>query len=820
MSMKHNNKKRCTTEKLMYRIKGRLLCAAIAVVMVLTTMSVNNVSVAQAASQNDAVAWAKAQLGKGLDYDGVYGNQCVDLIKYYYAYFGVANYAMGNANAYMSNSLPSGWTRVYGGYQPGDVAVWNTNHSCSTCNTGGLGHVGIITSVNGSKFSAVNQNFNSKAYCTENNFNISSLACAIRPVYTSSVPSRPNVSFADYSQNGVWDTNAEFYVKVMNPGRAHVSALGCYLYNENGGLIKSYSESCSYNTSYVNYNCNFNNDMKYTLTPGTTYRFELYAVVDGYEFKDIIRGFTTTGNSDTTAPVISDASIYDVTETGYKVRCKASDNVGVVRVQFPTWTTYNGQDDIQADWGTNTKATGRLDASGYYIYEVNASDHNGEQGEYRTHIYAYDKAGNKVGYGELPAVIIKKSETNPQNPTPEQPSDSENKADGNALATVAEKEYNTNKGKAYANEYGTSPWCCNFVSWCARQAGISTDVIINTATVQTMYDRIMALGAQIVTSPQRGDLVFYKFSNYDSEKYHHIGIVTSPTETVQGNVDNTWWKGKANGIGNVLEITFVRPAYNGVYVAPGSAYFDSYSLNKVENTNAEVYIKVQNPNREHVTAVGCSIYDIKGNLLKTYYEDCSYTTSYVNYTCNFNTDMGYSLSPGTKYQFRLYSIVGGKRIEDIVRSFTTAGSADSKQNVSVNDTETDTETDMDTDTDNNANNENNNSSNKDNIVDIGNDNQNISLNKVKGVCAYSYFKKITVYWNYTISDRTGYQLQYAKNRSFTKGKKTIGVSKYSSSKRIKKLNKGKYYVRVREVYNNGQKIEYGKWSRVKSVKVR
>lgn len=94
-----------------------------------------------AATQNEAVNWAVSQIGKGLDYDGVYGNQCVDLIKYYYAYFGVAGYATGNANAYISNNLPPGWTRVYGNYQPGDVAVWKTNHSCSTCSTTGYGHI-------------------------------------------------------------------------------------------------------------------------------------------------------------------------------------------------------------------------------------------------------------------------------------------------------------------------------------------------------------------------------------------------------------------------------------------------------------------------------------------------------------------------------------------------------------------------------------------------------------------------------------------------------------------------------------------------------
>lgn len=217
--------------------------------------------VAKAANhtQNEAVSWAMAQIGKGLDYDGMYGNQCVDLIKYYYAYFGVAGYAMGDANVYMTNNLPSGWTRVYGNYQPGDIAVWKTNHSCSTCNTGSRGHVGIITSADSVGFNAVNQNFNSKSYCTSNWFYCSALACAIRPSFggTPTV----NISFADFNQNGVWDNNAEMYIKIMNPGKLTVSKVGCYLYNASGSLVKSYSENCNLSNSYVNYNCNINNDI-------------------------------------------------------------------------------------------------------------------------------------------------------------------------------------------------------------------------------------------------------------------------------------------------------------------------------------------------------------------------------------------------------------------------------------------------------------------------------------------------------------------------------------------------------------------------------
>ncbi|MBO5488670.1 MAG: GBS Bsp-like repeat-containing protein, partial [Eubacterium sp.] len=465
---------------------------------------------AKAATQSDAVAWANAQLGKGLDYDGVYGNQCVDLIKYYYAYFGVANYAMGNANAYISNSLPPGWTRVYSNYQPGDIAVWKVNHSCSTCNTGGYGHVGIITSADSTGFNAVNQNFCSKSYCTQNWFYCSALACAIRPSFTNST----NVTFSDFRQNNVWDNNAEFYVKATKSGAGNITNVGCYLYDANGSLLKSYKENCNY-ANYCNYTCNMVNDMGYSLSPGTTYKIVLFAIANGKEFKDSMRTFKTTGYSDTTKPVVSDVSVKDVSENGYTIRCKATDNIGVDRVQFPTWTILNGQDDIQNDWGTNILARGTAVGNNYYEYRVNVSAHNNELGAYATHIYAYDKVGN-YNCVVVPTTTLTK-------PTPI-PTPNYQEVDGNRLASMAEKEYDTYHGQSYNYQYGTSPWCCNFVSWCARQAGISTDVMKSTATVQTMYDNLInACGARVVSSPQRGDLVFYKYTDYDSQRFHHIG---------------------------------------------------------------------------------------------------------------------------------------------------------------------------------------------------------------------------------------------------------------------------------------------------------
>ena len=81
-------------------------------------------------------------------------------------------------------------------------------------------------------------------------------------------------------------------------------------------------------------------------------------------------------------------------------------------------------------------------------------------------------------------------------------------------------------------------------------------------------------------------------------------------------------------------------------------------------------------------------------------------------------------------------------------------------------------------------------------------------------------KKIVVKWRKK-TNVAGYQIQYALNKKFTKKKKSKWVGKKKSSKTISKLKKGKkYYIRVRAYRKKSGKKLYGKWSKVKKVKIK
>ena len=149
------------------------------------------------------------------------------------------------------------------------------------------------------------------------------------------------------------------------------------------GTISGNTVSCRINTS------DHNNEKN------CVYWTHIYA----YDSNDNPYFLEGTGvNIETTPPVIKNIAVAG-DQDGYTVTCQVSDaGSGIDRVQFPTWTTANGQDDIQDGWGNSPAASGVIN-NGKVTFRVNRSDHNNEWGQYVTHIYAYDKCGNYTSEG-------------------------------------------------------------------------------------------------------------------------------------------------------------------------------------------------------------------------------------------------------------------------------------------------------------------------------------------------------------------------------------------------------------------------------------
>ena len=103
-----------------------------------------------------------------------------------------------------------------------------------------------------------------------------------------------------------------------------------------------------------------------------------------------------------TAPPVIDRATYVADSTGYWVYSYTTDNEGISKVAYPSWTDKNGQDDLKANWWDTTcgeNGSWTIDGKTYNNrYRVNKSDHNNESGPYYTHIYAYDTSGTSTVY--------------------------------------------------------------------------------------------------------------------------------------------------------------------------------------------------------------------------------------------------------------------------------------------------------------------------------------------------------------------------------------------------------------------------------------
>ena len=127
-----------------------------------------------------------------------------------------------------------------------------------------------------------------------------------------------------------------------------------------------------------------------TLQPGVEYVFRLWVEANGVRAESPIGIVKTNGIYDTENPVITDVKIENLTMAGYDISCVVMDNVGVTSVCFESWTVNNGKDDVVVCEGTFDKIENR------WYSHVNVSEHNGEVGNYKNRITAYDACQNSA----------------------------------------------------------------------------------------------------------------------------------------------------------------------------------------------------------------------------------------------------------------------------------------------------------------------------------------------------------------------------------------------------------------------------------------
>lgn len=790
----------------------KMLIASLGAILLFAALICVDKTEVQAATKEEGVSWAMSQIGKGLDYDGVYGNQCVDLIKYYYAHYGVAGYARGNAIQYTSNSLPPGWTRVYSNYQPGDVAVFRANNGCSVCTTGENGHVGIITSIDSVGFNAVNQNYAGRSYCTQNWFHVRCLACAIRPNFTSDTtpPTISNVR--------ITDVNADGYTVVCNV-------------SDNVGISKV--EFPSWNTD--KHRGEDANWIQGSVSGNTaSARISLSSLKSGAvqgNYVTHIYAWDSSGNKtcvstsivyiDRTAPTLTDIKVVEKDSKGYTVECKASDASGVNRVQFPTWTAKNDQDDIAKDWWTNQAVRGTRVSGDTYRFRVNISEHNNEVGSYVTHIYVYDKYGNYscgrsgcvVPLGLLPQKIVKY---------------------GNSLLSLYNENYSWAEMKTLSGKLQSK---LAEVEDAQKQQVITN--LVSDQIRQYYYIGGSQAGKGQPWKWQSGSSVTY--TNWDAAQPDCAGNCEFYMAAIRGH--GRWNDMPSSYIysGFILEtplnlkpaaeITYGNKVYRfytaGIPYALAERYCEELGGNLVkiesEEKNNVIAQKVKELNKTFY--IGASDEKEEGKFV---WRDGSAVT-YTNWSQN---EPNNAADCGGENYVQMYANgkwndYTGQNVDvGFIGEFDktpTATSTPAPTNT-PNATQKPQATNRPQSTKKPQATKKPSSQTDDSAYNWSSDDissDDVTVKKVTGVKVKKAAKKsLVVTWRWFVS-QDGFEVQYALNKSFTKKKKTKRYDLYAERVKLRGLKRKKtYYVRVRAFKKVGTEKVYGKWSITKKCKVK
>ena len=207
-------------------------------------------------------------------------------------------------------------------------------------------------------------------------------------------------------------------------------------------------------------------------------------------------------------------------------------------------------------------------------------------------------------------------------------------------------------------------WCHAFVSWCANQAGIGTDIVPKTAGTSTgrsffvnqgTYRQSAANGGSYV--PQAGDIIYYGSGSSPS----HVGIVSdcdgSTVYTIEGNYSNKVGT-RAINLSNSYIIGYGVPNYKGVNPNPpkwAKVTLDHYAWMAGEtltfNLSSEGGVA-------YTVGIDTENADGGRTRIDTHdTRDTSYSRSFNNpgkYSCYITTYNEYGLADSERIYFEVY----------------------------------------------------------------------------------------------------------------------------------------------------------------------
>ena len=241
---------------------------------------------------------------------------------------GVAMPGWGNAGNWLNGARNSGYAT---GSTPavGAVAVWQGN---------GYGHVAYVVSVQSTTTFTINEGGRTDLDQTNSHgvaysYKITNAVGGKRPydngltlvgfIYPKGISSL-QCTWETPSATKITQTNAFLYGKLNYNQNANCTQCGVRLINAStGASVASKDEYVNYNYNYVDMWYDITDELGVTLTPGTTYKYNFYAIINGKEYWSPVGTFTTEGHTHTYTSTVTAPTC---TEQGYTTHyCSCGD---------------------------------------------------------------------------------------------------------------------------------------------------------------------------------------------------------------------------------------------------------------------------------------------------------------------------------------------------------------------------------------------------------------------------------------------------------------------------------------------------------------
>lgn len=134
--------------------------------------------------------------------------------------------------------------------------------------------------------------------------------------------------------------------------------------------------------------------------------------------------------------------------------------------------------------------------------------------------------------------------------------------------------YNSGRPPSEYEMTKNDPWCAAFVGAVASGCGLGNLIPIS-ASCQRMQEKFPSMGGKVVTTPQKGDIVFFDWDG-DGRPNEHVGIVTKVLNGVVTTIEGNKSDAVSHREFTNLPAKFWRPAWSGEVEPTEPVHWETY----------------------------------------------------------------------------------------------------------------------------------------------------------------------------------------------------------------------------------------------------